>query len=213
MKIRRQHGFRRHRSDPQLFETGFVARHHVIAAQQVNLIAGQDRFRPEFQEPGQKFGQPKGNRGQESFAAGIFQQQVHDFLEAVDRGSAEFIRHPGRGGLGKNFHDCIGNVAGKDRLKPGAAVAIKVNMDKTVFRKQFEFRFKRTAEYRQHPGQSGQPGKKIEEVITSLDLSTELIKFIIASTLVIYTMFGLSILIFPVSDFIINLLPKLSVEA
>ncbi len=65
-----QNSLGRGRDNAQVLEARVVAENDVIAFQGFDLIRRQQRFRPEFQEPGPKFGQTERQRGQKPGAPG-----------------------------------------------------------------------------------------------------------------------------------------------
>ena len=68
-EVRRQDRLRGHRIDAEVPEPVGASCYHVVAHEKADLVAGQERFRPQFQEPGVEFGQAERNRHQEALAS------------------------------------------------------------------------------------------------------------------------------------------------
>src|SRR5712671_3856762 len=118
-------------------------RYHVVLAQELDLVGGEQRLRPELQDGRLQPGQPEGNRHQQAAALDRRQREFHQLAETEDLWPAELVGRARPGRALDRGQEGRRHVAGEDRLEARVAAA----------------------DQRQSGQEAGEGGELVEEVV------------------------------------------------
>src|SRR5579872_505153 len=144
IEVSREDELERGLREAELREAGHSRRHDIVVPEKLHLIPGERRRAGEpFEKARLEHGQAPGKGDEQAFAANLMEKDLHERLEAIDAGAAQF-EDLARGIRSLECrHHRLRDIGDIDRLEAGGAAA----------------------DQRQGRKKRGEPGEAIEELI------------------------------------------------